>query len=70
MADTKGHDYGTSIGTKERSVVAATKIWAIILGLVALVGIVMMMMFLGYFGNARSSGPVSSENTATRPAEP
>jgi hypothetical protein len=51
-------------------VVAATKIWAIILGLVALVGIVMMMMFLGYFGNARSSGPVSSENTATRPAEP
>ena len=69
MADTMGRDYDTSIGTEDRSVVAATKIWGIVLALVALVGITMIFMFLAGT-NRPSSGPVSSENTATRPAEP
>lgn len=70
MADTTDQGYDKSIGTNERSAVAATKIWAIVLALVALVGVIMISMFLLGGSETRSSGPVSSENTATRPAEP
>ena len=70
MADTKDQGYDNSIGTNDRSAVAATKIWAIVLALVALVGVIMITMFLVSPFGGSSSGPVSSENTASRPAEP
>jgi hypothetical protein len=69
MANTIRHNYDTSIGTNDRSVVSATKTWAIVLALVALFGIVMLTMFVMSSGS-RSSGGFSSDNTATRPAEP
>jgi hypothetical protein len=69
MANTIRHNYDTSIGSNDRSVVSATKMWAVILGLIALFGVIMLMMFMSRTSNA-PSGPVSSENTATRPAEP
>ena len=69
MADRISEGYDTSIGTKERSVTSATKLWGIILGLVVLAGIIMIAVFMSWDGRG-SSGPVSSENTATRPAEP
>ena len=68
--DTKADPgYDTSMDTPERSVVAATKIWVIVLSAVALVGLVLLGLLLTQTGS-RSTGPVSSENTATRPAEP
>ena len=70
MANTTERGYDTSIGSSDRSAVSATKLWAIVLALVGLVGIILISMFLlNPFGTA-SSGPVSSENTATRPSEP
>ena len=69
MANTVRGGYDNSIGTRDRSAVSATKLWSIILAVVLLIGIIMITMFLiSPFGS--SSGPVSSENTATRPAEP
>lgn len=71
MANTNDPGYDTSVGTNERSAVAATKIWAIVLGIVFLAGLIIISMFLlGGTDNRPSSGPVSSENTASRPAEP
>ncbi|HEX6124076.1 MAG TPA: hypothetical protein VFZ23_01765 [Pyrinomonadaceae bacterium] len=61
--------YDKTIDTDERSVVATTKLWAIILGIVFLLGIGMIVFFFVGTGT-RDSGGVSSENTATRPAEP
>ena len=70
MPNTVQEGYDKSIGTSDRSVVSATKLWAIVLAGVLLVGIIMIAMFLAWpFGGA-SSGPVSSENTAAGPAEP
>ena len=43
MADTTDQGYDKSIGTNERSAVAATKIWAIVLALVGLVGVIMIV---------------------------
>ena len=61
--------YDKSIDTNDRSVVAATKLWSIILGIVLLLGIAMIVLF--FFGTgSRDSGGAASENTATRPAEP
>jgi hypothetical protein len=69
MANTIRDNYDTSIGTNDRSLVAATKLWAIVIGLIVLLGVIMLLMFMtGSMGV--SSGPVSSENTSTRPAEP
>lgn len=69
MADRIDAGYNKSIGTGDRSAVAGTKLWGIILALVVLVGIILIATF--YMSNGRgSSGPVSSENTASRPAEP
>ena len=70
MANTVREGYDTSIGTNERSVVSATKTWAIVLALVALVGVIILTMFMTRMNRSGFSGPVSSENTATRPAEP
>lgn len=70
MADKTQTGYDTSIGTKDRSAASATKLWAIILGLIGLVGVIMITMFLLNPFGSKSSGPVSSDNTATRPAEP
>ena len=69
MADMTGRDYDASIGTNERSVVAATKLWGIILVLIAVFGLIVLIVFLTRT-NSTSTGPVSSDNTATRPAEP
>lgn len=40
------HEYDTSIGTKERSAVAATKLRAIVIGLIALLGVISWQCFL------------------------
>ena len=61
--------YDKSIGTENRSVVAATKLWAIILGIVLLIGIG-LLVFLFAGSNTKDTGGSSTDNTATRPAEP
>ena len=61
--------YDKSIDSVDRSVVAGTKMWGVILGIVLLLGIGMIVFFF-LAGNMRSSGRPNSENTATRPAEP
>jgi hypothetical protein len=61
--------YNKSIGTDDRSVVAGTKIWGMILGIVLLLGIGMIILFF-VGSNMRDTGGPASENTATRPAEP
>lgn len=38
-------DYDTSIGTEERSARSATKLWAIVLGIVLLIGISLIVTF-------------------------
>lgn len=63
-------DYDTSIATGERSVVSATKTWGIVLAVIALLGVIMIAMLLSRTSMSPSSGPVSSDNTAARPAEP
>ena len=61
--------YDKSIDSEDRSAVAGTKLWGVVLGIVFLLGIgIIVFFFLG--GNMRSSGGLNSENTATRPAEP
>lgn len=52
MSDTIGHGYDTSIGTEERSARSATKFYAIILGMVFLIGLVL----LGIFYNSSTTG--------------
>lgn len=69
MANTSQQNYDTSIGTNQRSAVAATKLWAIVIGLIVLFGIAMLYMFMTS-SETRPSGGASSENTASRPAEP
>jgi len=66
MANVK---YDKSIDSEDRSVVAQTKMWGVVLGIVLLLGIGMIILFF-VGGNMRSSGRPNSENTATRPAEP
>ena len=61
--------YDKSIGTEDRSAVAGTKVWAIIIGLVLLIGIGILITFFASTGTRDAGGP-NSENTATRPAEP
>jgi hypothetical protein len=66
MADVS---YDKSIDSNERTVVGTTKLWAIVLGIVLLLGIGMIVFFFSSTG-ARDSGGPNSENSATRPAEP
>ncbi len=61
--------YDKSIGTEDRSVVATTKLWAIVLGIVFLLGLAMIIFFF-VSSNTPDSGGTASDNTATRPAEP
>lgn len=70
MADRVDHGYDTSIGTEERSAVAATKIWVIVLALVGIVGVVLIAMFLMRGTSPPSGGTSSGNTTTTRPAEP
>ena len=68
MAD---ESYDKSIGTENRSAVAATKIWLIVAGIVLLLGITMIAIFFTGMGDGRrNSGGPASENSASRPAEP
>ena len=62
--------YDTSIGSEERSVISFTKTWGIVLALLFLIGIAILAMLYFGQGTTRDSGGPSSENTATRPAEP
>ena len=61
--------YDTSIGTEERSVVAATKLWGTVLAIIGILGVLMIGYFL-FAGTGGDSRRINSENTATRPAEP
>ncbi len=61
--------YDKSIDTKDRSVVATTKLWGIVIGIVFLLGLAMIIFFFMSTG-VRDSGGTASDNTATRPAEP
>lgn len=66
----QGDRYDTSIGTENRSVVSATKLWALIIAAVVLAGIVMMVFFMMMGSQGGTGRRINSENTATRPAEP
>lgn len=70
MANTGRDGYDTGIGTKERSVVAATKVWGIVLAVVVLLGVIMITVFLMRSGTGGSGGGAGSGNTSTRPAGP
>lgn len=62
--------YDTSIGSEERSVIAFTKTWGIVVAILFLIGIgILAWLYFGQ-GDTRGSGGLNSENTATRPAEP
>ena len=61
--------YDKSIDSEDRSVVSATKLWSVVIGIVFLLFIGMMVFFF-VGSNKRDSGGAASENTATRPAEP
>jgi hypothetical protein len=63
--------YDKSIGTENRSAVAGTKTWVIVIGIVFLLGIAMLAIFFGGSSDGRrNSGGPASENSANRPAEP
>ena len=63
--------YDKSIGTENRSAVGFTKMWAIVIGIVLVLGIAMIAIFFAGRGDGRrNSGGPASENSATRPAEP
>lgn len=70
MADNTEGGYDTSTGTNDRGAVGFTKLWAVVLGVIFLAGLIMLGLFLTQPFGGRSSGPASSENTASRPAEP
>ena len=61
--------YDKSIGTEDRSAVAGTKLWTIIIGLVLLIGIAIIITFFATTGKRDAGGP-NSDNTSSRPAEP
>ena len=62
--------YDKRIGTEERSVVAGTKLWAMILGVVLLIGIgILVVLFMGT-GSRKGVESPTADNAATRPAEP
>ncbi|HSI88315.1 MAG TPA: hypothetical protein VK918_04610 [Pyrinomonadaceae bacterium] len=56
--------YDTSIGTEERSVRSATKLWAIVFGFIFLIGITLILVF--YWSSSADSGPGGTG----RPADP
>ena len=53
MADNSNYD--TSIGSEERSVRSATKLWAIVFGFIFLIGITLILVF--YWSSSADSGP-------------
>ena len=63
------NNYDTDIGSQERSVVAATKLWVIVFSVLALFGVFLVWMLLSGTSGV-PSGPSSTVNTASRPAEP
>ena len=62
--------YDKSIGTENRSAVAGTKLWAIVLGFVLLFGIGMLVIFFTGTNSQKGIGGAATDNTTTRPAEP
>ncbi len=62
------HDYDADIGSRERSVVAATKLWVIVFSVLALFGVFLVWMLLSGTSGV-PSGPSSTVNTAPRPEE-
>lgn len=55
----------------ERDIQATTFTWGIILGLIALLGVILLAVFFMWNAGMLSGGmQINSENTATRPAEP
>jgi len=67
MADRMTYD--KSIGSEDRSVVSATKLWGIVLAVVVLLGIIAIGSFLMWGSRADDGRRINSENTS-RPAEP
>jgi len=62
--------YDKRIGTEERSVVAGTKLWAMILGVVFLIGVgIIVVLFMGT-GSGKGGENPAVDNGVTRPAEP
>ncbi len=62
--------YDTSIGTSERSVKSATKVWAIVLAVVFLAGLVMLYAFLSSGTDTDGSLPGAGRPAAGGAAEP
>ena len=59
--------YDKSIGSKDRSVVSATKLWVIILGIVLLLGIGMILFFFSSGTGTRETGAPGATNSASNP---
>ncbi len=56
MADRTAYD--TSIGTEERSVKSATKLWAIVFAAIFLIGVTMILVFYSWSGDDARPGGV------------
>ena len=52
MSDTIRNGYDTSIGTKERSVRSATKVWGLVLAVVFVIGLILLGVFYNSMGTA------------------
>ena len=68
MATDSHHDvYDKSIGSEQRSAVAATKLWSILLGIVLLIGIGLIVTFFFASSDTRDSEGGGAYSTASSP---
>lgn len=65
----EGTGYDTSIGSERRSVRSATKLWAVILGLVFLVGVALIITFFNS-NLTTPNRPSSGANSASQSPGP
>ncbi|HSU25687.1 MAG TPA: hypothetical protein VLI65_06885 [Pyrinomonadaceae bacterium] len=68
MAKSATHE--TNHSTTDKNVASTTAIGGLVLAIVVLIGILLMAAFYFWGASAGRESRISSENTATRPAEP
>lgn len=68
MAKSATHE--TNHSTTDKNVASTTAVGGLVLAIVVLIGILMMAAFFFWGSRAGRESRISSENTATRPAEP
>lgn len=62
-----GMAYDTSIGSEQRRVKSATKLWAIILGLVFVIGVALIITFFSSADTTRNNPSTGANSTARSP---